>query len=84
MQLYHPSTQIRVDPLFFFVSPLELSHSFCVILEAIFTKCINTQLATAVTAHYGKRQGTLKSDSEWRGEWRMCRLTANGERRGEH
>ena len=33
---------------------------------------------------YGKRQGTLKSDSEWRGEWRMGRRTANGERRGEH
>ena len=22
-----------------------------------------------VTAMYGKRPGTLKSDSEWRGEW---------------
>ena len=32
---------------------------------------------------YGKRQGTLKSNSEWRGEWRMARRTANGERRSE-
>ena len=29
----------------------------------------------------GKRQGTVKSDSEWRGEWRMARRLANGELR---
>ena len=33
---------------------------------------------------YGKRQGTLKSNSEWRDEWRMARRTANGEWRSEH
>ena len=32
---------------------------------------------------YGKRQGTLKSNSEWRGEWRMARRTANGEQRSK-
>ena len=30
---------------------------------------------------YGKRQGTLKSDSEWRGKWRMPRRLLNGELR---
>ena len=33
--------------------------------------------------NYGKRQGTLKSNNEWRGEWRMARRTTNGERRSE-
>ena len=31
--------------------------------------------------NYGKRQGTLKNNSEWRGEWRMARRLANGELR---
>ena len=36
------------------------------------TRCLIWNLESV---RYGKRQGTLKSDSEWRGEWRMARRT---------